>query len=70
MNKEPMKISSEFVLLSVFTTWIFLTIILVSQAQLNTEHKMRIERLEDESMGKNMPVTHEVKPVLTEKSNG
>lgn len=64
MEKHPLIISSDTVCIMIFATWVLLIVSFVAQAQINTELKMKVERLEDESLGINMPVTHQVKPIL------
>lgn len=67
---NEIKISTGVIASLIFSTWVFTTVVMVCQAQINTENRMRIERLEDEAMGINLPVTHEIKPILKGASNG
>ena len=58
---KPVVISGEIIIVAIFSTWIFLTILCVHQAEINTEYRMRVERVEDMILGINVPVTQKIK---------
>lgn len=64
MPDNKIHICGEIIVTLIFSTWVFITVVMVCQAQINTENRMRIERLEDEALGINLPVTHKIKDVL------
>jgi len=67
IETKPIAVSGGVILSLIFSTWVLITVVLVCYAERMTEYRMRIERLEDESMGINMPVTQTIKDVLTNK---
>jgi len=63
---NEIKISTGVIAALIFCTWVFMTVLISHQNGVNTENRMRIERLEDVAFGLNVPITQTVKQSLTE----